>query len=85
MTWSTGPDLPYGTEMSRGVTGLEDGYLGYNIGGFGTRNGRESQKEIIGLQKSNGRYQWVSVGSMSEPRYSHAAIKAPRSLTPWCR
>jgi len=85
MTWSTGPDFPYEIYNNQGVTGLQDGYLGYNIGGYGTQTGWGSQKEIMGLQKSNGRFQWVSVGSMSEPRYSHAAIRAPRSLTPWCR
>ena len=86
MTWSHGPDFPFELYNNKGVTGLEDeGYLGYSIGGYGTRTGWGSQNEIMGLQKSNGRFQWVTAGSMSEPRYSHTAIKTPRSLTPSCR
>ena len=65
-------------------SGNQDEFLGYSIGGFGRRSGSYYQTEIMGLKKTNGRLEWVSAGSMTEGRYSMSAIKAPRSLTPFC-
>ena len=84
MTWSHGPDFPYEVYNNKGVTSIQDEFLGYSIGGFGRRSGSYYQKEIMGLKKTNGRLEWVSAGSMTEGRYSMSAIKAPRSLTPFC-
>ena len=82
MTWSHGPDFPYDIYFNRGVTSNQDDILGYSVGGSARRG--KYQKEIMGLKKSNGRLEWVSVGNMTEGRYSASAIKAPRSLTPSC-
>ena len=82
MTWSPGPDFPYDIYLNKGVTSIQGDILGYSVGGT-ARRGRY-QKEIMGLKKSNGHLEWVSVGNMTEGRYSHSAVKAPRSLTPSC-
>ena len=85
MTWSQGPDFPYDVYYNKGVTSIQDEFLGYSIGGYGRRSGSYIQKEIMGLKKTNGRLEWVSAGNMTEGRYDHSAIKAPRSLTPFCK
>ena len=84
MTWSYGPDFPYEIRENKGVTSIQDEFLGYSVGGYGTRSGYGRQKEIMGLKKTNGSLEWVSAGNMNEGRSSHSAIKAPRSLTPSC-
>ena len=84
MTWSYGPDFPYEIYNNKGVTSIQDEFLGYSIGGFNVKNEPSYQKEIMGLKKTNGRLEWVSAGSMTEGRYSVSALKAPRSLTPLC-
>ena len=86
MTWSHGPDFPYETYNNEGVATIQDEFLGYIVGGFKShKGGGEGLKEIMGLKKTNGRLEWVSAGNMTEGRYSMSAIKAPRSLTPFCR
>ena len=79
MTWSRGPDFPYVISMSKGVTSIQDGFLGYSVGGYG-----EGRNKIVALKKTNGRLEWVSAGTMTENRSHHSAVKAPRSLTPFC-
>ena len=77
MTWSHGPDFPYEIHHNKGVTSIQDEFLGYSVGGYG-------HQDIMGLKKTNGRLEWVSAGSMTQGRNSMSAIKAPRSLTPFC-
>ena len=90
MTWSDGPEFPYHITQNKGVTSVQDDYLGYSIGGLENGYGNtENQnfgekKEIMGLEKSNGRLKWVSVGNITTPRFSHAAVKAPMSLLSSC-
>ena len=88
MTWSDGPEFPYHITQSKGVTSVQDDYLGYSIGGlengYGNAENYGEKKEIMGLEKSDGRLRWVFVGNMTTPRFLHAAVKAPMSLFPSC-
>ena len=85
MTWSDGPDYPYQVYGNKGVTSDQNDYLGYIVGGAGNPNGGyRYQNEIMGLQKSNGRLEWVSVGDMTSPRAYHSAIRVSVSLIPSC-
>ena len=93
MTWTSGPDFPYGIDGNRGATGIQDGYLGYSIGGVKEVDGEGSDAlEIMGLQNSNEGLRWVSVGELNgeEPgaenarSEGHSARKVPMSLIPSC-
>ena len=85
MTWSDGPDFPYNIAHNDGATSIQDGYLGYSIGGLGEMDGRTfMSKGIMGLESSNGSLRWVPVGNMIRPRLDHTAVKVSLSIIPEC-
>ena len=82
LTWSDGPDLPFGMMSNAGVESNDNQYLGFSVGGWSSSS--ISKNTIYGLKNSGESQKWVALKPMNEPRRDASVTNVPSSLLTFC-